>query len=743
MKILAPLLFMSLASVATAQDQESFTKSLKSVESKMDRGQWEKASSDLLALLEEHERAEYAYFEKRRILQDMERIALFLKFDPPSADDVIKGEVKKYDAAKGKIEVIFSGKDLSDFEFDQNTVSFPPLFTGPYSIEMKGEDYPANDSLSLFIGWGTDHFWGVFFGDEGHKPTISWIQENDKTEFLETSEKQPMRSGNPFHVLLDVKKSKVTVKADGKKLMSYKRPKDDYGLFFFRGMADYELESLEITIKGEIEPSWVAGLIDEVMQEKRAQFEEDYSAEDVLPAWLFEEAAPAAAPAEPEAKAGGGSLRGRTASRSTSDRAKVEETFRIYPGDSLSSGDMERFNNLRDDIYSRDADVEEIATMIEAFESDDEMPSPASDFLRVELFGTHGNIEAASEAAERMATSCPEHQPSVLLHARLLGRMRDFDSARQVLLEAKKRWPNSGKVVEVMVDNEILDLHLKEAQQMVREAMSQGILGSEGEKMQEQIDKAVSGPHWPKTYRFESKHYDIQSDISEAICKEASHLLESAYRSYSVHLSRIKGLEKTKFRVFLFSGEAGYMRYAEDSFGASRENTAGLYSPYLKQLLIWNVPQREAMFRTIVHEGFHQYLDMVAPGTPRWFNEGMAENMELYETVNGKFTEGQANPQHLELLMQARVPLEHFLKMPAGAFYEGNSMVNYAQGWAFVHFLRNTGREEQKIFDALFKGFENSPSSAQVMEAAFEGVDMEDLEERFVQHIKDLHSKQG
>ena len=175
--------------------------------------------------------------------------------------------------------------------------------------------------------------------------------------------------------------------------------------------------------------------------------------------------------------------------------------------------------------------------------------------------------------------------------------------------------------------------------------------------------------------------------------------------------------------------------------GSSRENTAGLYSPYLKQLLIWNVPQRDMMFRTIVHEGFHQYLDMVAPGTPRWFNEGMAENMELYETVNGKFTEGQSNMDHLELLMEARMPLEHFLRMPTSAFYRGNVGVHYAQGWAFVHFLRNSGRDEQKIFDALFHGFENSPSTSQVMEAAFEGVDMKDLEARFVKHIKDLYSK--
>ena len=220
-------------------------------------------------------------------------------------------------------------------------------------------------------------------------------------------------------------------------------------------------------------------------------------------------------------------------------------------------------------------------------------------------------------------------------------------------------------------------------------------------------------------------------------------MLESAYRSYSVHLSRIKGLEKEKFRVYLFSGEASYLRYAEDSSGSSRENTAGLYSPYLKQLLIWNVPQREMMFRTIVHEGFHQYLDMVAPGTPRWFNEGMAEYMELYETVNGKFTEGQSNPNHLDLLMEAHMPLEDFLNMPVYAFYQGNISLHYAQGWALVHFLRNSGGDGKEIFDALFQGFKDSPSTSRVMEAAFSGVDLDDFEERFLAHIKKLYDKEN
>ena len=50
----------------------------------------------------------------------------------------------------------------------------------------------------------------------------------------------------------------------------------------------------------------------------------------------------------------------------------------------------------------------------------------------------------------------------------------------------------------------------------------------------------------------------------------------------------------------------------------------GLYSPALKQLLIWNQPNRKKMLETVRHEGFHQYLDGVMSDPPPWLNEGLA-----------------------------------------------------------------------------------------------------------------------
>lgn len=216
------------------------------------------------------------------------------------------------------------------------------------------------------------------------------------------------------------------------------------------------------------------------------------------------------------------------------------------------------------DIATGDLDFQEALDEIRAAVKQEELSAGAGHFLEMILFRGYGRLEDASGAGRKALEIDPEHQPTLLAQAMLLARLRDLDGARLMLENARKRWPRSDKVIESLVDVEILDQKLEVAQRLVKEARAAGLLKKEWEKLQVQVDKAVSGPHWPKTHRHESRYYDIQSDISKDICKEASRMLESAYNSYSIHLKKVRGLEKNKFRVFLFSGEASYHRYASN-----------------------------------------------------------------------------------------------------------------------------------------------------------------------------------
>jgi len=736
------------------QDPESFDKGLSAVERRMDKGQWGKAAGDLRELLADNHGAAYVYREKPRILQDMERIALFSAVDPPSADEVLAARVKKYDPVKGKIELEMSSKEFGDLVKQGDDIYvLPTAFTGPYTVGMSGPIYPTSEQITIMIGLDTDQMFYLQFGSQASLPAVSVKRDGGEQEFLETSEKHVMDPGRPFSLEVEVKATKITVKANKKRLFTIKREKKDQGLFAFYGFDDYEREGLEITIKGEVDTSWVSGLIDEAMQAKRSEFEQGYRPQKHLPEWLFDEEAEAAAydadtagdsAAEP---AGGGEdgdsgslvARANKGRKKPSASAKSLDSYREYPGAELGAGARDVLRSVRDAYGDEDADHDELLAEVDQALTDGDLHQAAADYLRMEVHLLYGFTADATEAARRAVAADPEHLPTILALSRLLLKMKDFDSCRTLLADATERWPGLQEILYQRIELEMLTQHMEVAQDLIQEAQVKGKGNAELDSLREQIDKAVSGPHWAKTYSFQSRHYDVQSDISEDICKEAANLLESAYTSYSVHLQKIKGLEKNKFRVFLFSGQSGYLRYVSESIGQSAENTAGVYQGFFKQLLIWNVPDREQMFRTIVHEGFHQYLDQIASEAPRWFNEGMAEYLELYETVNGRFTEGQINRDHLELLQQeGLMPLESFLTMPVAAFYEQNVMRNYAEGWAFMHFLRNGGGDKEKLFDALFEGFASNPSTGRVIFEVFQEVDMDKLEQEFVDYLNQL-----
>ena len=210
--------------------------------------------------------------------------------------------------------------------------------------------------------------------------------------------------------------------------------------------------------------------------------------------------------------------------------------------------------------------------------------------------------------------------------------------------------------------------------------------------------RAIRGP-LVAVVRVQTQNYVVRSDIDQATCFEAANLLEKFYAKFNVHLRRVPGLEKKSFRVYLFSGQKGYLAYGRDLFGRDKTNTAGLYSPVVKQLLIWNLPDAEQMMRTVRHEGFHQYFDRLVGASPTWLNEGLAEYYEGSKLVKGAWSDGEINGGHMETLAKTElIPLKDFLKIQPGAFYDPRIVeMCYAEAWAFVHYLRTAGGSRKTI----------------------------------------------
>lgn len=251
--------------------------------------------------------------------------------------------------------------------------------------------------------------------------------------------------------------------------------------------------------------------------------------------------------------------------------------------------------------------------------------------------------------------------------------------------------------------------------------------------------RARRGPGWPELFELRSEHFVVRSDIGQRVCLEATKMLESSYERFSFRLGEVD-LEDDLFRVYLFSGEAGYQRYARGILGGSAENTAGLFSPELGQLLIWNVPDRGDMMKTIRHEGFHQYFDQRVDGAPRWLNEGLAEYYESADFTKGRSRQIQVHGEHL-VTFKARkgelIGLEQFIRQAPATFY-GDASMNYAQAWLLVHYLQHSGRAERELFDRLIEALVEDGDVAQVLDRVFEDVDFAQLDAGLREHLESL-----
>jgi hypothetical protein len=277
-----------------------------------------------------------------------------------------------------------------------------------------------------------------------------------------------------------------------------------------------------------------------------------------------------------------------------------------------------------------------------------------------------------------------------------------------------------------------------EAKAAVERAIGGGIASKKLDAINTTVARGLSGPSFAKRFEFKSANYHVISDIDRNTCEEAAKILEDSYLAYRANLEHVKNLPAQRFMVYLFSGEAGYRDYCKDLWGAAPSHTAGLYMPVLKQLLIWNLPTRADMMRTVRHEGFHQYLDRLMDDPPLWFNEGNAEYYETAEMSAGQWRLGRVRTDHLATLSRGLMPLVPFLYRGRLEFLT-QAGPHYAQSWAFIHFLRHSTANNKKLFDAFWDAFKSVPDHTAALDKVLVAVDLEKLEADFKAHVAGLN----
>ncbi|MHC4941692.1 MAG: tetratricopeptide repeat protein [Planctomycetota bacterium] len=717
---------LSLAAAAQSDPAEDFQGEVVKIRNLIGQSRWSTAKKRLTSLVNKHGDKDYVH-AMRVDIEDCMASCVFREnyYEPAEFKSLVSGDLLSYNERTGAIKLRYKAGSVGDFvgregdAFAKASMVHPAIFCGPYTVEVKGKEYPGLDSPlipQIVVCAEESTFYGVYFGckaeGEGRiirwRKAAIWLWDGEDYEIVEEKDASPATGGKPFSMKVKVGKSDIKGYFNNKPFIDTKKRAGLYGRAGIFQMPPYQ----EIMITGKIEPAWLQGLKDKELQTARARFEKNYKPEDHLPEWLV--AGEAAA-------------------------AEEEAAIVMIPG--YNDPALEALFNEAG-VFYKEGKLDEGLEFVQAIDEMD-ITEDARAYLLSVFYDALERPAEALEQCEIVIEENPEFSQPQLMKAYLLGVLGRTEQAEEDLRRLIKEFPKNSRLFCGLIKLLISDGRFEEARAVVREGMKNRIHCANLDDLCRFLIKVLEGPGWEKIYEHESKHYHIYSDIDVKVCREAAKTMEEAYTAYIVHLERIKDLENKKFPVYLFSGHAGYSGYLQDLKMSGSKDSLGCYVPALQQLMIWNLPDRKTMMRTVLHEGFHQYLHRLTKNPPIWLNEGLAEYYEIAERKGGKWIWGEFNSNHCQTFKNRKrklTSLKEFLYLGHTKFMEKPTL-HYAQSWALIHFLRHTTKENQAIFDRMFEAIRQDLSSKEAVDAAFADVDLISLQREFNAYVESLRKE--
>jgi len=253
---------------------------------------------------------------------------------------------------------------------------------------------------------------------------------------------------------------------------------------------------------------------------------------------------------------------------------------------------------------------------------------------------------------------------------------------------------------------------------------------------------AFEKKHGARAVVYESDHYVVLSTLDMASVRRIAVRMDGIFREYS---SRLVFSEKIgeRFVVKVYRDRREYLSTGAPAFSAA------YFSSRDRELVGYKTSSFDEMFRPLYHEGMHQFLHFYVPNPPTWFDEGLAKYFETAKPQLGRRLAGKPS-YHVGGIdrYQARyvrdhqselMPLPKLFRMSRQEFYTVNTSLNYAQAWAFTHFLLESGnkRLKQMWIDYFFE-LRDGATGEEANEAVFGKINMPGLEAMFSEYVRRL-----
>ena len=692
------------------------------------RGYWKKAHAVWIELLQEHAGAEYARSYLPEIREALRRAAFWGKHERPNPRDLVSGKLSRYNATTGKFKLTYTQRQLAgDFGDLADFLLHPMTFRGNYTVELIGK--PSSlVGLALIVAYSAEEAYVISPGDlvKGArfytKHSVSMIRPSvggsQLIEDFEPAERKAKGSKKNVSLKVSVSDKKIRVTYAKKLLISFENTSGGLGrvalfgignsgtsLGKFNTTLEYGKSFEELIIEGQASRAWIDGTIDLAVQEKRVAFEKSYRDPKELKAW-----------------------------------SKLKVRKRSSP--SLSEM-MEELEHPEDYTRLKQREVDRIEALIKdrKFESVERSVAELSDarwkpttkeFLRLLNFLGAGKLSAATLSLERLKELKPLSKQLRVLEAFLAIAVEQRAHARDLFGALIEEYPDDLRFYFQLAQLHLLNSKLEESRTLIDKGL--GISPGDAEllSLRSQVAKASQGPSWASSQRSTGKSFLVRTELNGRSARLFAKEADAALAQYERRLGALpEGQEKRK--LYVFSASGGYYKYIEGVEQSNAENTLGVFSPRLKQILLWDQVERPFTIMVLRHEVMHSYMDVMLGGSPIWLSEGMAEYFANGVQRGGRWTEGQEVKEHLDAfryLGLRKLSIEQLIYLDRSIFME-NADYCYPISWAFVRYLLNSTDVNKQLFGKLWSLLEGKTDDGTALHQVFDAVDLDALNDKF------------
>jgi len=264
--------------------------------------------------------------------------------------------------------------------------------------------------------------------------------------------------------------------------------------------------------------------------------------------------------------------------------------------------------------------------------------------------------------------------------------------------------------------------------------------------------KESAGVEWSRRHRISTENFTIHSNVTRKAARKYGLLMEAIRSKLSelfpgeVPRGEVYGRARTP--VFIYRNRQEFRRHRTVA-GDFVWDMGGYYDPATGAITTYHgmLGSTTTTFNVLCHEVLHYYQGLVVKdisNIPPWLTEGLAVYFgdgSVFNPTRNEIEVGRIPHERLvhiqtKMLLQTHTPVRELIRLTA----TGMKGSQYADGWALVYFLINSGSEGRKLIETYWtRGCERRLETRDFVELAtkhFGG--LAKLERRYVDYIRKL-----